>query len=373
VKNRSKVWFKDYDAQKAALMEKRDRFEVRCRTLGTDADEVVKEIRRELISRAVYESNWQEGLRLDLGKTRALANFAFDELIESKSPHLDTKVIINRHRAAILKLRRAKASDEEVGAFNLASAHILIEAIEVERLVSWFANVTRAFGQTAATLEEILQDKSLSPEIHNEAREAMNLVWRVEYLGESANIPLDVPILGDIRTFGEYVEQKASHLFHIDASGLEIGYLNLLHRITMMGILEPIYCGKFRKVGVTVGDPETLFPVPSLVPGLMNEYCKHFPDPEQKIDYIQAAADFSYRLVAIHPYLDGNGRMSRLAMNLLLYYGGFLPVSLKADAKGRHRYLYSLKRAYRGDIGPLACLIARSLSEIYDRVLRSVS
>jgi len=107
---------------------------------------------------------------------------------------------------------------------------------------------------------------------------------------------------------------------------------------------------------------------------MMNEYCHKFPAILPNLvgyDPILTAARVSHQFVAIHPYEDGNGRVSRLIMNLVLWRH-FPPVYLKADKKGRHRYGQAIRRADRGDIKPLAALIAMSLIEIYERLLNSL-
>lgn len=85
------------------------------------------------------------------------------------------------------------------------------------------------------------------------------------------------------------------------------------------------------------------------------------------------AASASHRFVAIHPFEDGNGRASRLLMNLVLVGHKMPPVYLKADKKGRHRYTQALRRADRGNIEPLACLIAMSLIDVYEKMLKSLN
>lgn len=114
--------------------------------------------------------------------------------------------------------------------------------------------------------------------------------------------------------------------------------------------------------------------MPSAVPKIVEEYCHRFPailPNTVKYEPILTAARVSYDFVAIHPYGDGNGRVSRLLMNLVLW-GHFPPVYLKADKKGRHRYAQALRRGDRGNVKPLAALIALSLTEIFQKLLRSL-
>jgi Fic family protein len=88
-------------------------------------------------------------------------------------------------------------------------------------------------------------------------------------------------------------------------------------------------------------------------------------------DPVLIAAKASHRFVAIHPYEDGNGRVSRLLMNLVLW-GHFPPVYLKANKNGRHRYGQAIRRADHGNIKPLASLVAMSLIEIFENLLGSL-
>jgi Fic family protein len=70
-------------------------------------------------------------------------------------------------------------------------------------------------------------------------------------------------------------------------------------------------------------------------------------------------ADLHARFERIHPFLDGNGRTGRLALNLVLVRLGFPPaIIFKRD---RNRYLDALDRTDNHDPGALAELIARSV------------
>lgn len=72
----------------------------------------------------------------------------------------------------------------------------------------------------------------------------------------------------------------------------------------------------------------------------------------------EIAVRFSHRLVAIHPFPNGNGRFSRLAGDLLGRQLGRPPFSwgranLVDAGKTRARYVAALRAADNHDIGPL--------------------
>src|SRR6266478_1869016 len=54
-----------------------------------------------------------------------------------------------------------------------------------------------------------------------------------------------------------------------------------------------------------------------------------------------------FRLTAIHPFSDGNGRAARLLMNLMLIRGGYPPVAVRPE--DRKPYLDALERGSLAD------------------------
>ena len=74
------------------------------------------------------------------------------------------------------------------------------------------------------------------------------------------------------------------------------------------------------------------------VPQKLEDFCKWLNIERQK-NYSDAANIYAvsfeahYRLVSIHPWTDGNGRISRLLMNMIQMENGILPSVLKKENK----------------------------------------
>ena len=75
------------------------------------------------------------------------------------------------------------------------------------------------------------------------------------------------------------------------------------------------------------------YATPSETPSLMGELVDWVRSEENKrnLHPIELAAQLHYKFVRIHPFDDGNGRLSRLLMNYILLKNDLPPVIIRSD------------------------------------------
>ena len=91
------------------------------------------------------------------------------------------------------------------------------------------------------------------------------------------------------------------------------------------------------------------------------------PDPAPARDLPLTLARLHRGFERIHPFIDGNDRVGRLALNLIQIRLVWPPAII--DKRARDRYLTALDLADHADLGPLAELIARSVLENLQRLV----
>jgi Fic family protein len=146
--------------------------------------------------------------------------------------------------------------------------------------------------------------------------------------------------------------------------------IRTLHQIVVKDT-EKDWAGRYRNSNVIIAGAKHKPPDAIAVPLKMDELIQWFGENEKKLHTIELAALVHHKFVNIHPFFDGNGRVGRLLMNVILLRQGYpLSVVLKNDRK---KYYDTLAKADEGDYVSFVRMIAQSVErslDIYLNVLR---
>ena len=110
---------------------------------------------------------------------------------------------------------------------------------------------------------------------------------------------------------------------------------------------------------------------PALMQDLVDDYRAGWPQVEGGgVDAVVFAASLHHRFAAIHPFDDGNGRMARLLMNLVLMRVGYPPAVIRQE--NRPAYYGALAEADAGGLDTLVRFVAGELEATLDLYLRTL-
>lgn len=146
-------------------------------------------------------------------------------------------------------------------------------------------------------------------------------------------------------------------LAHGARSDLTQRHILDIHRLILQKI-DYANAGRYRTVAVRIAGSRAIMPNPVKVPQLMDEFIAWLT--KARGNDLIIATDAHFRLVSIHPFIDGNGRTARLLMNLLLLQAGFPPAIIRKE--DRKRYIDSIEA---GQLG-------KSLDDYYTLVFESI-
>jgi Fic family protein len=144
-----------------------------------------------------------------------------------------------------------------------------------------------------------------------------------------------------------------------------------LHKIILKNI-DNIDGGHYRTSNVMITGAIHIPPSAIKIQRLMNEFFEWYYTYKTELSIAELAAWVHYKLVHIHPFIDGNGRTARLLMNLVLIQNGYPPaVILNVDRK---KYYRVLKDADREKYNDFFDFIGRSIERsllIYLNAMKS--
>lgn len=146
-----------------------------------------------------------------------------------------------------------------------------------------------------------------------------------------------------------------------------------LHQLILRGIY-PTEAGKYRKVQVMIQGSAHMPPAPYLIEKEMEEYFIWYNKNRKVLHPVVLAAEMHERLVTIHPFIDGNGRTSRLIMNLILIQNGYVIANIKGDYDSRMSYYKALEKCQtEGNKEDFIDLIIQTEKKCLERYLKILS
>lgn len=164
---------------------------------------------------------------------------------------------------------------------------------------------------------------------------------------------------------------------------IDTAVLCQIHRTIFEDVIPEI-AGRYRRTGEDVKKLHDLVPPPGAdVERLMLEFSGDLssrlaglaPRPKTArtetyrawvLAVVEVAAWAQHRIVAIHPFANGNGRTARLFSNLILQGHGLTGSRIKFEQSDKASYLNALVQIDRhADYEPLVTIILRAMKDQY--------
>lgn len=187
-------------------------------------------------------------------------------------------------------------------------------------------------------------------------RESINLEWTYNSNGIEGNtltLRETQVVLEGITVGGKSIKEHLEAINHEkailflddlvkDNEPISEWNIKSIHQLVLKDI-DNENAGRYRKENVTIKGATHIPPDYLKLPELMERLILTYNTWNEYHPIIQAAL-LHGELVKIHPFVDGNGRTSRLLMNLDLMSSGYNPVIIKKES--RLKYYEALDKAH---------------------------
>jgi Fic family protein len=170
----------------------------------------------------------------------------------------------------------------------------------------------------------------------------------------------------EVINLGKAIEHVQQNLVNLPTAHSVDPFLEL-HGILLRGISDDL-AGQFRRKQVMIGGATQQPPDHSYVPGLLGDFFTQLNDAEPgDTNAVLIATWAHWTITRVHPFGDGNGRMSRLWQDLVLFRRRLTCAIIPPEA--RNEYRAALAAADEGDFNALTQLVARQVASTLDKYL----
>lgn len=163
---------------------------------------------------------------------------------------------------------------------------------------------------------------------------------------EDTRLILNEGITPDGKTLREINEVKnhaeSMHFLNSYKGDLNEEFILKLQAIILKNI-SGNFAGRYRETSVRIFGSDVHFPEAIIVPQLVKNLVYWYKKNKTQLHPFELAILFSMKLVSIHPFIDGNGRVSRLIMNFILKKNGYPWINIYM--KQRANYLKAVRAA----------------------------
>jgi Fic family protein len=146
-----------------------------------------------------------------------------------------------------------------------------------------------------------------------------------------------------------------------------------IHALILHGINRE-QAGVYRSVPVMIVGSRHVPPQPYLIQPQMERFMTDYKAMEADGTHpIVIAAYLHDELVKIHPFIDGNGRTSRLLMNLYLLSKGYTITTLKGDNEAKQTYYNTLEQSHvDNNAEPFRLFVVNAVKQSLEKYLQIV-
>ncbi len=145
-----------------------------------------------------------------------------------------------------------------------------------------------------------------------------------------------------------------------------------IHTILMQNLLESV--GEYRRIQVYIEKAEYVPPPPFEIPNLMKELIEWYRANKRKSHPLELAILLHTKLVTIHPFIDGNGRVGRALFNFILKRTRY--PALYLGLEHREKYLDAVAEGNKGEYKPIIDFMyeiyLQQHSKIYEEIIKKV-
>jgi Fic family protein len=141
---------------------------------------------------------------------------------------------------------------------------------------------------------------------------------------------------------------------------LNEAFILKIHSIILKDISER-FAGRYRATQVRIFGGDAKFPSSEKVPQRIGNLIYWYKENKKNYHQFELAILISMKFVTIHPFIDGNGRVSRLLMNFLLSKKDYPWINIYN--KQRAKYLKAVRKANDEDYSFIFPFAIESLKE----------